>query len=79
MNDPVPLRLYEDPGRPADAHPGAYRPARPDGWDHVVGEDIGVEDVRGGYIVGTITTIDPQIHTDPDGARYRIATVLLKD
>jgi len=79
MNDPVPIRLYEDPNRPPAQHPGPYRPAEPDGWDHAVGDDLSLEDAHGGYLIGTILDLDPQPHAEADGARYRIATVRLKD
>lgn len=79
MNDPVPIRLYEDPRHPADQHPGPYRPAEPDGWDHAVGDDLPLEDTHGGYLIGTILELNPETHEDPDGHRYRIATVRLKD
>jgi len=79
MNDPVTVRLYEKPDRPADKHPGTYRPAEPGGWDYAVGDDLPVEDGHGQYVIGTVTAVDADVHHDDDGSRYRVVTVLLKD
>lgn len=79
MNDPVTIRLYEDPTRNAARHTGPYHPAGVAGWDLGVGDDLGLEDDFGGYLLGTITRLDPAPHTDPDAGRYRIAVVVPKD
>ncbi len=79
MNNNVPIRLYEDPARSVSQNPGPYRPSEEAGWDQAIGDDLPLEDTHGGYLLGTILHLDPEIHQDAEGHRYRVVTVRLKD
>lgn len=78
MNEPIALRLYEEAARNA-GQSAAYKPGDDADWNAAVGDDLGLEDPFGGYCLGTILRMDPQVRTDAAGARYRIATVIPKD
>lgn len=79
MKEQVTIRLYQTADAPAAPHAGPYRPVEDVlGWDYAEGDQIGLYDTGGGYLMGLIDHIDPALCHDDAGC-YRVATLWTQD
>lgn len=79
MKEMITLRLYEQPHQPATCDAEHYCPAEDvRGWDYARGDQIGLQERDGGYLMAGIDHIDPAIHEDGTG-RYRVAVAWTLD
>lgn len=79
MKEKVTLRLYEHPDHSACCEMSAYIPDDAvRGWDFNAGDQIGLHEKSGGFLMAGIERVDPQIRTDSTG-RYKLATAWTLD
>jgi len=80
MKERVTIRLYERPGgRPPCDVVEQYGPAEEvAGWDYQRGDQIGLRERDGGYLMGGIDQIGPDVFQDQAG-RYKLAVVWTLD
>ena len=79
MKEQVTIRLYEKPGihrRDANVR---YSPAdETSGWQYQRGDQIGLLEQSGGYLMAGIVSIGPEVFEDNSG-RYKLAVVWTMD
>lgn len=79
MKEQITIRLYETREQRACCGAQAYRAADDVvGWNYQRGDQIGLQDCNGGFLMGGIDHVDPTIHEDQTG-RFRLATVWTQD
>ncbi len=79
MKEKALIRLYEANDQRAAHHAGRYEPSDDvTGWAYEEGDQIGLCEQDGGYLMGILDRIDPKIHHDDTGS-YRLATVWTQD
>ena len=79
MKEQVAIRLYERPPTAALEHPPRYRAADGvAGWDYSAGDQIGLQERDGGFLMGLIDAVDPAVLEDELG-RYKAAVVWTQD
>lgn len=79
MEEKVTLRLYEHPQQRACCEMVKYVPDETvRGWDYQQGDQIRLEELDGGFLMGAISHIDPVLREDHQG-RYKLATLWTLD
>ena len=79
MKEKITIRLYENPEHPACCDAEHYCPSDDvRGWNYDRGDQIGLEERDGGFLMGGIDHIHEEIHQDETG-RFRIAEVWTLD
>jgi hypothetical protein len=79
MKEKVTIRLYENPGQRACCTSEHYCPAEEiTGWNYQRGDQIGLNEREGGYLMAGIDHIGPDVLEDETG-RYKLATVWTLD
>ncbi|MCC7350423.1 MAG: hypothetical protein IT446_07630 [Phycisphaerales bacterium] len=79
MKERLTIRLYEKPGihRP-DANECHVVADQTAGWHSQRGEQIGLLDPSGGFLMAGIESIDPEVYEDDTG-RFKLAVVWTLD
>jgi hypothetical protein len=79
MNEKVTIRLYEHPQQGACCESAAYSADEEvKGWNYQRGDQIGLHEREGGFLMGGIDHIDSAVREDGTG-RYKVATVWTLD
>lgn len=79
MKEQITLRLYEQPAQRACCEVARYSPSEDTrGWNYVQGDQIGLHEKNGGYLIGLIDSVDQTVRVDEVG-RYRVATAWTQD
>ena len=80
MKEKTLIRLYQGSDQRAAHHGGQhYRPSEDVvGWDFAEGDQIGLCEEDGGYLMGVIDHVEPEVHRDETG-EYRLASVWTQD
>ena len=79
MKEQVAIRLYERPPTREPEYAPRYRAAEDvKGWDHAAGDQIGLMERDGGFLMGLIDRVEPEVLEDELG-RYKVAVVWTQD
>jgi hypothetical protein len=79
MKEKVAIRLYEQAHQGACCESAQYFPAvEVRGWNYQRGDQIGLHEREGGFLMGAIDHIDPAVREDETG-RYKLATIWTLD
>lgn len=79
MKEKVTIRLYEHAQQCARCEDHEYRPAdEVKGWGYDRGDQIGLFERNGGYLMGVIDHVQPEVHQDEAG-RYKLAVLWTQD
>lgn len=75
----VTIRLYEQPHTCDRCDVQPYRTTEEvQGWDYERGDQIGLQERNGGFLMGLIDYVKPEIHEDRTG-RYKLAVIWTQD
>ena len=79
MKEQVAIRLYERPPTGEPAYTSHYRAADDVvGWDYAAGDQIGLHERDGGFLMGLIDSVEPEVLEDATG-RYKVAVLWTQD
>ncbi len=79
MKEKITLRLYENKNRCAACATTQYTPSEDvRGWDYSTGDQIGLSERTGGYLMAGLDEIGQEILEDETG-RYKLATAWTMD
>ncbi len=79
MKEQVTIRLYQHPDQAARCDGQQYTPAEDvRGWDFQRGDQIGLHERQGGYLMGVIDHLQPETHEDETGS-FKLAELWTQD